>query len=131
MSVWGEDDDFPPVWQADPDGLLAVGGRLTPERVLQAYRRGTFPWPLGCAGRQILAWFSPDPRAVFELDAVSVSRRLARRIRSGCFRLTCDQAFSDVIAARCVLSATNATLEASLARWNIDSPAKNPPRLTP
>lgn len=99
MNDWGEEDDFPPVGQAEADGLLALGGRLTPERVLGAYRRGIFPWPLGCAGRPVLAWFSPDPRAVFELDSVRVSRRLARRIRSGCFRLTCDQAFGDVIAA--------------------------------
>lgn len=99
MSDWGAEDDFPPVWEADPDGLLALGGRLTPQRVLQAYRRGIFPWPVGYAGRQILAWFSPDPRAVLELDALYVSRRLARRIRSGCFQLTCDQAFPDVIAA--------------------------------
>ncbi|MCU0961851.1 MAG: leucyl/phenylalanyl-tRNA--protein transferase [Pirellulaceae bacterium] len=99
MSVSGNEDDFPPVWQTDADGLVALGGRLTPARVLQAYRRGIFPWPLGAAGGKILAWFSPDPRAVIEFDAVYVSRRLARRIRSGCFQLTCDRAFADVIAA--------------------------------
>jgi leucyl/phenylalanyl-tRNA--protein transferase len=75
-----------------------LGGRLTPERVLEAYRRGIFPWPIVESGYELLAWFSPDPRAVIELDQLHVSRRLARRLRSGRFRVTCDQAFEAVVA---------------------------------
>lgn len=84
--------------RAREDGLLLVGGQLTPDWILTAYRRGIFPWPVVDAGLEILAWFSPDPRAVLELDDLHVSRRLQRRIRSGQFRVTFDQAFADVVA---------------------------------
>ena len=98
MSPLRNDDEFPPVSSATEDGLLMVGGRLTPERVLAAYRRGIFPWPIVESGYELLAWFSPDPRAIIELDQIHVSRRLARRMRSQRFRVTCDQAFADVVA---------------------------------
>lgn len=98
MSPLRHDDQFPPVTAANEDGLLLVGGRLTPERVLEAYRRGIFPWPIVERACEILAWFSPDPRAIIELDRLHVSRRLARRIRSQRFRVTGDQAFPDVVA---------------------------------
>lgn len=90
---------FPPVEWASEDGLVMIGGELEPGWVLTAYRRGIFPWPIVERGYEILAWFSPDPRAVIELDQLYVSRRLARRIRSHQFEVTCDQAFADVIAA--------------------------------
>ncbi len=90
---------FPPVSMADHDGLLMVGGQLDPDWLLEAYRRGIFPWPVRQFGRDILAWFSPDPRAILELDEVYVSRRLARRIRRREFEVTCDQAFHEVITA--------------------------------
>ncbi len=54
--------DFPPVEQASPEGLLAVGGDLRPERLLEAYRHGIFPW---YEEDQPILWWSPDPRAVF------------------------------------------------------------------
>jgi leucyl/phenylalanyl-tRNA--protein transferase len=94
-----EDEFFPPVSSATDDGLLMVGGQLRPERVLEAYRRGIFPWPIVDGGYELLAWFSPDPRAVIEFDELYVSRRLARRIRSGQFEVTCDQDFAAVINA--------------------------------
>jgi leucyl/phenylalanyl-tRNA--protein transferase len=97
MSPLRYDDEFPPVSSAAEDGLLLVGGRLTPERVLAAYQRGIFPWPIVEDRYELLAWFSPDPRAIIELDQIHVSRRLARRMRSQRFRVTCDQAFSDVV----------------------------------
>jgi len=75
-----------------------VGGRLTPRRVHEAYRRGIFPWPIVESGYEILAWFSPDPRAILELDQLHVSRRLARRIRQQRFRVTIDRAFAEVVA---------------------------------
>lgn len=89
---------FPPVESADADGLLCVGGCLSPAWLLEAYRRGIFPWPFGEPGDEILAWFSPDPRAVIELDAMHVSRRLGRRMRNQ-FRVSFDTAFDRVVDA--------------------------------
>jgi leucyl/phenylalanyl-tRNA--protein transferase len=75
-----------------------LGGELTPEWLLEAYSRGIFPWPLVTGRGTVLAWFSPDPRAVLELDALVVSRRLRRRMRSGRYQVTRDQDFSGVVA---------------------------------
>ncbi len=90
-------DDFPPVERAlsDPDGLLAAGGDLAPERLLAAYRRGIFPW---FAEGQPILWWSPNPRTVFRPDGVHVSRSLARRLRRGEYRITLDDDFDAVIA---------------------------------
>ena len=89
--------EFPPVDYADDDGLLAVGGPLSPPQVIAAYRQGIFPWPIAVGRRTVLAWFAPDPRAVIELDHLHVSRRLRRRIRTGRFMVTVDRVFSDVM----------------------------------
>ncbi|MHB8973972.1 MAG: leucyl/phenylalanyl-tRNA--protein transferase [Pirellulaceae bacterium] len=98
MNWLHDDDDFPPVSAASEDGLLMLGGRLNPARVLDAYRHGIFPWPIIDRGCEILAWFSPDPRAIIELDHIYVSHRLARRIRSAQFEVTCNRCFADVMA---------------------------------
>lgn len=79
---------------ADADGLVGVGGDLSPGRLLEAYRHGIFPF--FDADSPIL-WWSPDPRAIFEMDGLHVSRRLARTIRSGRFRVTFNQDFEGVI----------------------------------
>jgi leucyl/phenylalanyl-tRNA--protein transferase len=79
---------------ADDDGLVAVGGDLRPERLLDAYRHGVFPW---FDETMPILWWSPDPRAIFELDGLHVSRRLHRTIRSGRFTLTIDRDFAGVI----------------------------------
>jgi leucyl/phenylalanyl-tRNA--protein transferase len=79
---------------ADEHGLVAVGGDLRPERLLRAYRRGIFPW-FG-EGDPVL-WWSPDPRAIFEIGGLHVSRRLRQTIRSGRFELTIDRDFAGVI----------------------------------
>ncbi len=79
---------------ADEQGLVAVGGDLSPERLVQAYRRGIFPW---YDESYPICWWSPDPRAIFELDRVHVSRRLRRTLRSGKFTLTADRDFAGVI----------------------------------
>lgn len=71
---------FPPIWTADEDGLLMVGGSLAPEWLIAAYRTGIFPWPCETDRGMILAWFSPDPRAVLELEHLHVSSRLERRL---------------------------------------------------
>jgi leucyl/phenylalanyl-tRNA--protein transferase len=90
--------DFPPPNEAltEPNGLLAAGGDLTPERLLGAYRRGIFPWYE--EGQPIL-WWSPDPRAVLWPDALHVSRSLRRSMRRGRFEFRIDTAFDDVVAA--------------------------------
>lgn len=77
-----------------PNGLLAAGGDLEPGTVLAAYRAGIFPWP-DQTGR--LLWWSPDPRAVLELDEFHESRSLARRRRSGRYTTTFDRACGAVL----------------------------------
>ncbi len=91
------EDPFPPVNQAldEPDGLLAVGGNLSPELLLTAYQRGIFPWY--SEGQPIL-WWSPDPRAVLFPDHLHISRSLAKTLRRGVYRSTLDHCFDGVIA---------------------------------
>ncbi|MBI2189039.1 MAG: leucyl/phenylalanyl-tRNA--protein transferase [Acidobacteria bacterium] len=90
-------DPFPPVTRAlrDPNGLLAAGADLSPERLLDAYARGIFPW--SSEGEPLL-WWSPDPRMVLRLREVHVSRSLRRRLRSGAYTVTLDTACADVMA---------------------------------
>ena len=87
---------FPPVEEAlqEPNGLLCVGGDLSVERLLEAYRRGIFPW--FSAGQPIL-WWSPDPRTVLYPGEFKVSRSLAKTLRNRGFRTTVDQAFEQVM----------------------------------
>lgn len=80
--------------RADAEGLVGVGGDLSPKRLLEAYRHGIFPW---FDEDSPILWWSPDPRAIFELDGLHVSRRLARTVRSGRFTATVDHAFADVM----------------------------------
>ena len=89
---------FPTPDVADEDGLLAVGGDLTPPVLLDAYIHGIFPWPVGDDDYP-LTWFSPDPRAVFEFSKFHTPKRLGRTIRSNRFESTCDQAFEQVMIA--------------------------------
>ncbi len=86
---------FPPVADADADGLVGVGADLEPGTVLAAYRRGMFPMPLGAHGP--IGWWSPDPRAVIPLDGLRVSRSLRRNLRR--YEVRVDTAFADVIDA--------------------------------
>ena len=88
--------EFPPVALAGDGGLLAIGGDLSPERVLLAYRCGIFPWPW-YEGQPML-WWCPDPRFVLCPAGIHVSRSLAQRLRSGRFDVTLDTAFADVVA---------------------------------
>ncbi len=80
----------------DPDGLLAVGGDLSTERLLAAYHQGIFPW--FSEGQPIL-WWSPDPRAVFLLDEVVFKKSLRKVLRQRPFSVTMDRAFTKVISA--------------------------------
>lgn len=88
------DLSFPPVERASPEGLLAVGGDLRPERLLVAYRRGIFPW--FNEGQPIL-WWSPDPRAVLFPSKLHVPRSLERTLRRKLFRITFDTSFRSVM----------------------------------
>lgn len=85
---------FPPVEESTPEGLLAVGGDLKPERLLEAYRHGIFPW---YEEDQPILWWSPDPRAVLFPDKLHVPRSLDKTIRRGHFTVTLDTCFRDVM----------------------------------
>lgn len=87
---------FPPAEMAEPEGVVLFGGRLTPEWLLDAYSHGIFPWPI-FDGTDIVVWWSPDPRGIFEFETFRVSRRLARTCRSGRFEVSCDRDFAGVI----------------------------------
>lgn len=87
---------FPDVASAlqEPDGLLALGGDLTPEWLLAAYRRGIFPW---FSEDQPILWWSPDPRMVLFPEALRVRRSLSKRVRNAGLATTFNQAFDRVI----------------------------------
>lgn len=87
---------FPPPELAEPGGLLAVGGDLSPQRLLLAYSMGIFPWYN--PGEPIL-WWSPDPRCIIDQQSLKVSRSLAKVLRRGSFQVTFDRDFPAVIDA--------------------------------
>lgn len=89
---------FPPAHAAlrEPDGLLAVGGDLSPQRLINAYRQGIFPW---YSEGQPLLWWCPDPRMVFRTDAVRLSSRFRRTLARSHWELRADRAFDAVIQA--------------------------------
>ena len=83
---------FPSPHRADAEGLVAIDGDLSVPRLLLAYRSGIFPWTV-----DPITWWSPEPRAIFELDGFHVSRSLARVIRKAVFSITVDRAFGQVM----------------------------------
>ena len=85
---------FPPLEEATVDGLLAIGGDLSSERLLAAYRKGIFPWYN--PGQPIL-WWSPDPRTVLYPSRLRISRSLRKALRHSHFHITTDTAFDRVI----------------------------------
>lgn len=90
----------PSVWMlpdpdtADDDGVVGVGADLTPPTLVDAYRRGIFPWPHPGLP---LPWFSPDPRGVIVPERIVVSRSLRRTLRRSGWRVTVDRAFEQVV----------------------------------
>ncbi len=98
--------EFPPIESAltDPNGLLAVGGDLSPDRLLQAYRQGIFPW---FSDDQPILWWSPDPRAVAYPSEIKISRSLKKTLRKNLFQIKFDTHFKEVIEA-CAAPRTNA-----------------------
>lgn len=97
MPVFSLGDEllFPPPSMAEPDGLLAVGGDLSPERIVSAYAQGIFPW---YAEDSPILWWSPDPRLVLFPRELIISRSLRQLLRRQQYRITVDTAFERVIA---------------------------------
>jgi len=91
-----ESHQFPPVSSALPDGLLASGGDLSPERLLSAYRQGIFPW--FNVDNPIL-WWSPDPRMVLIPEQIAISKSLKRTLKKQPYTVSIDQAFTAVMSA--------------------------------
>ena len=85
---------FPEPSDAEPDGLLAVGGDLSPERLLQAYAAGIFPW---FSDDSPILWWSPDPRLVLSPAWLHVPRSLQRTLRRGAYEVRADTAFGRVV----------------------------------
>ncbi len=99
MIQWLQSDEpFPPVHSAlaEPNGLLAAGGDLSAERLIEAYRQGIFPW--FSDGEPIL-WWSPDPRMVLVPAEIKVTRSLAKVLRNRVFEVRADSAFREVMQA--------------------------------
>ncbi len=87
---------FPPPELAEPEGVLAVGGDLSPSRLLLAYSMGIFPW---FSDDEPILWWSPDPRCVLTPDALKISRSLAKTLRQGRYRISFNEAFTRVVTA--------------------------------
>ena len=85
---------FPDPLLANAEGLVGIGGDLSAPRLLLAYRSGIFPWTA-----DPVTWWSPDPRAIFELERFHLSRSLARAIRAHDFQITINKAFREVMEA--------------------------------
>ena len=85
---------FPDVAQANKEGLLAIGGDLSPERLLLAYKNGIFPW---FNEDSLILWWSPDPRMVLFPNNIKVSKSMRKVLRDETFRLTQNTCFETVI----------------------------------
>lgn len=92
----GDSHDFPPAHLAAADGLLAIGGDLHPDRLLNAYRNGIFPW---YNESEPILWHAPDPRFVLFPDKLKVSKSMQQVLRSGRFRISYNLAFEGVMEA--------------------------------
>lgn len=95
MYLLSKDLVFPPVQLANEDGLLAIGGDLSAERLLLAYKSGIFPWYN--KGEPII-WYSPDPRMVMFPEKLKISKSMKQIIRKNEFKITYNQNFSEVIS---------------------------------
>ncbi|OQY02497.1 MAG: leucyl/phenylalanyl-tRNA--protein transferase [Desulfobacteraceae bacterium 4572_130] len=87
---------FPPAYLARFDGLLCVGGDLSPARLLLAYKNGIFPW---FSNNEPILWWCPDPRLVLYPENFKISKSLKKKIRKNYFKITMDKAFQDIIYA--------------------------------
>ncbi|MCL6267530.1 leucyl/phenylalanyl-tRNA--protein transferase [Flagellimonas myxillae] len=94
LTFLGKKLEFPPVELANDDGLLAVGGDLSPERLLLAYKNGVFPWFNEDA---LILWWSPDPRMVLFPKEIKISKSMRKILRENTFSLTQNTCFDQVL----------------------------------
>ena len=94
LFVLENNKSFPPVHMAEPDGLLAIGGDLSVERLLLAYRKGIFPWYEGAP----ILWWCPNPRFVLFPSELRVSKSMRSLLKKNFFEFTVNKAFDQVIA---------------------------------
>lgn len=94
MFLLNNDLFFPPVEMADEDGLIAIGGDLSTERLLLAYRKGIFPW---YNEAEPICWWSPDPRFILYPAELKISSSMRTVLNSGKFRFTINRSFTQVI----------------------------------
>lgn len=94
MQFLSPNDPFPSVEEASEEGLLAVGGGLSPQRLLDAYSRGIFPW---YDSSQPVLWWSPDPRMVLFPENLKISGSMKQLLKKEVFKVTFDKAFSEVV----------------------------------
>ncbi len=94
---------FPPLHEATEEGLIAIGGDLEPETLLESYKNGIFPWPISSS--YPLTWFSPDPRGILFCDNLHVSRSLNKFLRKSPYTISFNQDFANII--RCCKEAEN------------------------
>ncbi len=104
--------EFPPAYLADFSGLLCVGGDLSCERILCAYKNGIFPW---FSEDEPVLWWSPDPRLVLFPQDIKISKSLKKKIKKHYFDITLDEAFQEVIHA-CAFTRTKNNQET----WLVD-----------
>jgi len=88
--------EFPPAWLARSDGLLCIGGDLTPKRLIMAYENGIFPW---FSQNEPILWWSPDPRLVLDPSHIKISRSLKKKIKKSPFTIRLNTAFEQTIMA--------------------------------
>jgi len=96
MHYLGENIWFPDVASASEDGLLAIGGDLSPQRLMHAYKHGIFPW---FEEKQPILWWSPDPRMVLFPEGLKVSKSMQQVLRNSNFTVTVNKTFAQVIEA--------------------------------
>jgi leucyl/phenylalanyl-tRNA--protein transferase len=112
MKWLNETIEFPPLTKTNPEGLLAVGGDLSPERVLYAYQNGIFPW---YESDQPIMWWAPDPRFVLYPHKLKVSKSTKQILKNHSFEITMNRNFEDVITA-----CANVKREAQSGTWITD-----------
>jgi|TARA_B110000967_G_scaffold141374_1_gene144552 leucyl/phenylalanyl-tRNA--protein transferase len=112
MKWLNETIKFPPLTEANSEGLLAVGGDLSPERVLYAYQNGIFPW---YESDQPILWWAPDPRFVLYPHKLKVSKSTKQILKNQSFKITVNRNFKDVIQA-----CANVKREAQSGTWITD-----------
>lgn len=107
VCLLGRGSQFPSAETADDNGMVAIGGDFSLGRLRSAYRAGIFPWPV--SEDWPITWFSPDPRAILELDELHVSRSLRKLLRKSPYVITRDRDFSGVIDGCAALDSRRAS----------------------